>query len=98
MRIRTPSGDLQRAPIAVHVDLENTIGAVAQDQVNDRDMVMRRRPEALHRIHRGTVSYQRYHWLVRMGELDPQGAWQPLADTATVIAKQAARALQGEGA
>src|SRR5262249_28474600 len=98
MRIRSPSGELQRAPIAVHVDLENAIGVVAQDQVDDRDMMMRRGPEALHRIHRGTVSPQRYHWLVRMGELDPQGAWQPLADTATMIAKHAARALQWEGA
>src|SRR5215510_3039403 len=87
--VGTSSGDIERMPIAVHVELQDPIGAVAQDNVDDWNMVMRGCPETLHRVHRRAISYQCYNGSVRIGELHSQGSWQTLTNAAAVIAKDA---------
>src|SRR5262245_47779405 len=94
MGIGTPGRKIECTPVAVHVELQNTIGAVAQDDIDDWDMVMRGSPETLHRIHRRPIADEGYNGSVRRGELHAQGSWQPLTNATTVIAKEAAGVLQ----
>src|SRR5262249_36136323 len=98
MSIATPGGDIERAPIAVHVELQNTIGTVAQDNIDDRDMVMRGGPETLHRVHRRAISDQGHNGSVWIGKLHSQCSWQTLTNATAVIAKDAPWLLQRDRA
>src|SRR5262245_6423701 len=96
--VGTPGRDIERAPIAVRVELQDTIGTIAQDNVDDRDMVMCGCPKALHRVHRRAISDQGHDGSVWIGELHSQGSWQTLTNATAVIAKDAPWLLQWDGA
>ena len=71
------AGDALLAPVLADVRLEQPVRPVVADDVLDRQVVPRRRPERLDRVHRAAVAGDGQDRLVAEGRLHPDAARQP---------------------
>ena len=70
-------------PVAVHVELQDTIRAIVEDEKHDGDFVVRRGPQRLVRVKRRAITGNTKHRTLERGELDADGARETLTDAAT---------------